>query len=85
MLGAIAGDVVGSPYERHNYRGTRFPLFGPESTFTDDTVLTVATMEALLTGGDYGEVYRRYYRAYPHRGYGPGFARSAGNPDRGPY
>lgn len=85
MFGAIAGDVIGSPYERHNYRGTDFPLFEPNSQFTDDTVLTVATMEALLTGGDYAEAYRRYTLAYPGRGYGPGFSAWAGDPSRGPY
>jgi ADP-ribosylglycohydrolase len=85
MLGAIAGDIIGSPYERHNTRRTDFPLFVPESTFTDDSVLTVATMEVLLTGGDYAEAYRRYFAAYPGRGYGPGFARWAATPGRGPY
>ena len=85
MLGAIAGDVIGSPYERHNYRGTDFPWFEPASRFTDDTVLTVATMEVLLTGGDYAEAYRRYALAYPLRGYGPSFAVWAGKPSRGPY
>ena len=85
MLGAIAGDVIGSPYEVHNYLGTDFPLFEPQSTFTDDTVLTVATMEVLLSAGDYAEAYRRYALAYPLRGYGPSFSVWVGDPSRGPY
>lgn len=39
MLGAIAGDVIGSVYEGRPMKTTDFPLFGPASTFTDDTVL----------------------------------------------
>ena len=85
MFGAIAGDVIGSPYERHNYLRTDFPLFEPKSTFTDDTVLTVATMEVLLSAGDYAELYRRYALAYPLRGYGPSFSVWVGDPSRGPY
>ena len=40
MLGAILGDMVGSPYEFdwNNIKTTEFPLFGPQSEFTDDTV-----------------------------------------------
>jgi ADP-ribosylglycohydrolase len=41
LIGAIAGDVIGSVYEWHNVKTTRFPLFSPECRFTDDTVLTV--------------------------------------------
>ncbi len=42
MLGAIAGDIIGSIYERNNIKTTVFPLFQPSFRFTDDTVLTVA-------------------------------------------
>ncbi len=42
MKGAIAGDVIGSVYERSNIKTTEFPLFREESKFTDDTVLTIA-------------------------------------------
>ena len=41
MIGAIAGDVIGSVYEWHNFKRTDFPLFDTHCTFTDDTVLTV--------------------------------------------
>ena len=50
MLGAIIGDIVGSIYEFNNIKTTDFPLFGDESSFTDDTVMTLAVAEA-LTGG----------------------------------
>jgi ADP-ribosylglycohydrolase len=60
MLGAIAGDIIGSVYEVRPVTTTDFDLFPPGSRFTDDTVLTVATAEALLGDGDYAGVYRRY-------------------------
>lgn len=73
MLGAIAGDVIGSVYERWPVRRTDFDLFPRGARFTDDTVLTVATAEAILDGRDYREAYRDWGRRYPHAGYGPRF------------
>ncbi|ADJ26205.1 ADP-ribosylation/Crystallin J1 [Dehalogenimonas lykanthroporepellens BL-DC-9] len=73
MLGAITGDIVGSIYEFDNNRQTSFPLFTPESDFTDDTVLTVATAECLLSGGDYTVFYKEYGHRFPGRGYGGRF------------
>lgn len=70
MLGAIVGDIVGSVHEGAGTKHPDFPLFSPASTYTDDTVLTVATAEVLLTGGDYREAYQRYFHAYPERGFG---------------
>lgn len=50
MLGAILGDIIGSPYEfdRNNIKTKEFPLFGPQSGFTDDTVMTLAVAEGLM-------------------------------------
>ena len=42
MLGAITGDVVGSVYEFHNTKDYNFPLFSPESNYTDDSVMSFA-------------------------------------------
>ena len=50
MLGAIAGDIIGSVYERQPIKSTTFPLFHPRGRFTDDSVLTVAIAEAILVG-----------------------------------
>jgi ADP-ribosylglycohydrolase len=85
MLGAIAGDVIGSAYEANAVKTTHFPLFPPGACFTDDTVLTVATTEALLGDGDYAAAYRRYGRAYPNAGYGGSFYRWLFNAGAGPY
>ncbi|AMC99895.1 hypothetical protein LOKO_00814 [Halomonas chromatireducens] len=37
MLGAIAGDVIGSIHEGAGTKTRDFELFAPSSTFTDDT------------------------------------------------
>jgi hypothetical protein len=42
MIGALAGDVIGSVYEWNNIKTKRFELFSPSCSFTDDSVLTVA-------------------------------------------
>lgn len=75
MLGAIAGDIIGSVYEARPIKTTTFPLFSAGSRFTDDTVLTVATALAILEKMDYGRAYRMLARAYPDRGFGAAFAR----------
>jgi ADP-ribosylglycohydrolase len=77
MIGAIAGDIVGSVYERHNITVGDFSLFDPFCRFTDDTVLTVAIADAILTDSDYGNKIRKWYRLYPDRGYGGGFQKWA--------
>ena len=51
MYGAILGDIIGSPYERHPAYTKDFPLFRRRSHFTDDTVMTIAIAEALLSVG----------------------------------
>ena len=81
MLGAIAGDVIGSVYEGSGLKSKIFPLFSRGTTFTDDTVLTVAVADVLVNDGDYVETYKRYYRAFPDRGFGASFARWAASPE----
>ena len=52
MLGAIIGDIVGSPYEfdDYNIKTTDFPLFSEESEITDDTIMTLAVAQGLMNG-----------------------------------
>ncbi len=73
MLGAIAGDMIGSVYEHHPQKNKDFPMWCESSRFTDDTVLTVATAHALVTDSDYAKAYRRYGRQWPQAGYGRTF------------
>ena len=70
MLGAIAGDIIGSVYESNPIKTTEFPLFHPSCRFTDDTILTVSLAESILTGQSYEKSMKEYYRQYPFAGYG---------------
>ena len=70
LLGAVAGDVIGSVYEAHPVKSIDFRLFCDASRFTDDTVMTVAHCDWLLNGGDLSRVMQGYGRRYQHRGYG---------------
>ncbi|GAB4398427.1 MAG: ADP-ribosylglycohydrolase family protein [Microscillaceae bacterium] len=72
-LGAIAGDVIGSVYEKRAIKSVDFPLFSTRSRFTDDTVLTVATMAALMQTADFTAIYQQFARSHPGRGYGGTF------------
>jgi ADP-ribosylglycohydrolase len=85
MLGAIAGDIIGSVHEFLGTKTKEFPLFVPESRFTDDTVLTVAVAECLLTGCSYVDRFHEYTRAYPGRCYGVGFWHWVNSGSRDPY
>jgi ADP-ribosylglycohydrolase len=73
MLGAIAGDIIGSPYERHQAYDMDFPLFRKRSHFTDDSVLTTAVAHAILNDGDYASSMKMFGRRYPRAGYGGAF------------
>ncbi len=85
MLGAIAGDIIGSIYEGDPIKSTEFPLFQPACRFTDDTVLTVALADSLLSGAPFVLKLKEYYRAYPSAGYGGTFHRWAQSDDLAPY
>jgi ADP-ribosylglycohydrolase len=85
LFGAILGDIAGSPYEARPVKNPEITLFTPESIITDDTVMSVATAEALLTDGDYVAAYRRWGRRHPNAGYGALFQRWILNDEAGPY
>ena len=85
MIGAIAGDIIGSVYEWQNIKTKQFDLFRPDCFFTDDTVLTVALAESILTGTDYVSLMKAYYRRYPGAGYGGYFHRWAQAQESHPY
>lgn len=87
VLGAVAGDVIGSPYEWNNIKTTRFPLFRASSRITDDSVLTWATMSVLLGDEprDYARAYHKFGHLFPMAGYGPLFYAWLGSDSRQPY
>jgi ADP-ribosylglycohydrolase len=70
IIGAIAGDIIGSIYEGKNIKTPYFQLFIPFTTFTDDTVLTMAVADAILNEKDFQKTIWRYGNDYPNRGYG---------------
>lgn len=88
MLGAIIGDIVGSIYEWNNIKTKDFPLFHESCCFTDDTVMTVATADAIMNGAgadDFIDAYKKWGRLYPDAGYGGNFGLWIRLYDRTPY
>ena len=89
MLGAIIGDMVGSIYEFANTKRTDFPFFSERSNYTDDSIMTLAVAEWLLTDSRHTHeslerIMVRYAEEYPHPmgGYGGGFAQWLFRPER---
>ena len=85
MIGAIAGDIIGSVYEHDPIKTKDFPLFHPRCCFTDDTVLTIAVAKAILSDRNYLKAVRELGRRYPHAGYGGAFRRWLHSNDPRPY
>jgi len=73
MIGAIAGDIIGSVYERNPIKTKAFSLYSPGCCFTDDSVLTIAVASAILDGSGYLPAIQKWGRRYPHAGYGRSF------------
>lgn len=85
MLGAIAGDIIGSIYEKDPVKDVRFPLFTKDSHFTDDTVLTVAVADSLLSETSFAKNIKDYACRYPLAGYGGTFIKWMTGIIQGPY
>jgi len=85
MIGAIAGDIIGSIYERRPIKTKAFPLFDERCRFTDDTVLTVAIADAILSGRPYQQSLKKIGRRHPRAGYGGSFIRWLLAEDSRPY
>ncbi len=85
MIGAIAGDIIGSVYEHFSIKTTEFELFHQASRFTDDTVLTVAVADSIINSKDYAQTLKEYTRRYPNAGYGGNFFQWAFSDSFEPY
>ena len=85
MIGAIAGDIIGSVYEWRNIKTKEFELFSSRCRFTDDTVLTVAVADCILNKKEYAPTFREYGRRYPDAGYGGLFREWLFSSDPRPY
>jgi ADP-ribosylglycohydrolase len=81
MLGAIVGDVIGSSYEGVDNLPTKdynFTLLTEKSSFTDDSIMTLATAETLLyktspNADDFELAYLVWARRHPLVGWGKAF------------
>lgn len=96
LIGAIIGDIVGSPYEfdENNVKTKDFELITKRSRPTDDSVMTIAVAEGLLISiGQSDEEIRetlidslkKWGRKYPDAGYGARFENWIYSYDRKPY
>lgn len=87
MLGAIFGDIVGSVYEFNPTYDYNFPLLTEASTFTDDTICTIAIADAHMNGIPYEASLRKWCSQYqtPTGGYGGSFNEWLKTPGAPPY
>ncbi|MCX5841230.1 MAG: ADP-ribosylglycohydrolase family protein [Deltaproteobacteria bacterium] len=85
MIGAIAGDIIGSVYEWNNIKTKTFTLFSAKCFFTDDSILTIALADSILSGASYVDNLKKFYCWYPNGGYGSSFYRWAQSDGAEPY
>jgi len=94
MLGAILGDIIGSPYEFSSDKTKDFPLFTNSNRLTDDSLMTIAVGCACVNASlDDEENFKNkvaYYmrligRQYRDAGYGGKFYKWLINDKEGPY
>lgn len=93
ILGALAGDIVGSVYEFDNIKSVDFPLFQKGSSFTDDSVMTLAVAQALMDTFNMSdpissalvEQMKELGNRYPDAGYGGRFSYWLGSRNAQPY
>ena len=78
MLGALAGDIIGSPYEFGGVKRRDFKLFKEDSRFTDDSVMTLAVAKWLVEDKEHTIeklicCMQELGREHPDAGYGSRF------------
>ncbi|MBC2744652.1 MAG: ADP-ribosylglycohydrolase family protein [Desulfosarcina sp.] len=83
MIGAIAGDMIGSPYENRPIKTVAFPM--TVAGCTDDTILTVAVAHAIVTGTDYRVSIKSFAQEFPNLPYGGSFRYWIWDPKSKPY
>jgi ADP-ribosylglycohydrolase len=85
MKGAIIGDIIGSTFKNIDLGYTEVQLFKPDSAYTDDTILTLATADSILNKKDYEHTLKEWVRAFPTAGYRPQFLEWALSDHSNPY
>jgi len=58
MIGAIAGDIIGSAYEFNPTKSIDFTLYTLQSIPTDDSILTIAVADCILNGKEYAKTIK---------------------------
>ena len=82
LYGALGGDFIGSIYEFHNIKTKEFPLIDARCKLTDDSILTMATADAICSKMDYAVCYHRWGNRHTHRGYGGSFRKWLATPEK---
>lgn len=85
MLGAVAGDIIGSWYEFHAIKTKEFELFPPKSKFTDDTTLSMAIAKSILDDEPYLDNVVDFGLRYFDVGYGGFFKKWLKAEEHEPY
>ena len=85
LIGAIAGDIIGSVYEGRKVASADFDLLSVFATFTDDTVLTLAVADCILNKKNFAKTIYEYGNKYPKRGYGGYFRKWLASDNPQPY
>lgn len=90
MLGALVGDIIGSAYEFDNVKSVDFELFTQVTTFTDDSVMTLAVAKWLMedeahTPEGLVRCMQELGRRHPYAGYGGNFILWLGSENPRPY
>ncbi|MDO5462294.1 MAG: ADP-ribosylglycohydrolase family protein [bacterium] len=74
LLGALWGDICGSPYEFNSETDPhKVSLSHPQRHFTDDSVLTLAVAKAILEKRPYRDTILELALRYPNSGFGQRF------------
>ena len=87
MIGAIAGDIIGSVYEWDNYKSKDFqPLVRRDCFYTDDSICTIAVADALMSGRSPALSLKDWGRRYfDNNGWGGGFRKWLASESNAPY
>lgn len=64
LYGAVLGDICGSAYEFLGNKDSNVELFPEGSCYTDDTILTVAIANAIITETPYEDNLRYFGKTY---------------------
>jgi len=72
--GAILGDLAGKPFEKKfSIKKKDIKVYAEDTNITDDSVMTLATMDAILSNIDYQTAYRYWGNKYFSDYYGKSF------------